>query len=55
MEKGTITLTIEEAQVLINMINIAVKSVGLEAAESALIFTKKIQESFIPKKDEESK
>lgn len=43
------TITIqnqEEAQVLINLINIAVQTKGLEAAEAGLYFTKKIQEAF---------
>lgn len=46
METKEIKLTREEAQVLINIINIAIKSVGLEVAEAALHFNKKIQEAF---------
>lgn len=42
----TIELTQEQAQVLINLINIAVKEKGLEAAEAGLFFTKKIQDAF---------
>ena len=41
-----IKLTQEEAQVLVNIINIAVKSVGLEAAEAGVYFTKKLQDAF---------
>lgn len=40
-----IELTQEEAQVLVNLMNIAVQAKGLEAAESALHFTKKVQEA----------
>ncbi|CAB4145530.1 hypothetical protein UFOVP1204_16 [uncultured Caudovirales phage] len=36
-------LSKEEAQVLVNLINAAVKSAGLEAAESGLHFYKMIQ------------
>jgi hypothetical protein len=35
----------EEAQVLINLIDIAVKSVGLQAAESGVHFVKKLQDA----------
>ena len=49
MEKGTIELTKEEAQVLMNLINIAVKTVGLEGAESGVFFAKKINEAFTKK------
>ena len=45
MEKE-IKLTKEEAQVLLNIINIAVKSLGMDVAESALFFTRKIQNAF---------
>ncbi len=34
-----------EAQVLANMINIALKATGIEAAEAALYFTKLIKEA----------
>ena len=40
-----IELTTEEANVLINLIDVAVKSAGLQAAEAGLLFTKKIQEA----------
>ena len=33
----------EEAQVLVNMVNIAVQAKGLEAAEAGLLFLRKIQ------------
>lgn len=42
----TIELTQEQGQILVNLLNLAVKSAGLEAAESALFFTKKIQQAF---------
>lgn len=49
--KGNLTLTEEEGQVLINLINIALKSIGLEAADSASHLSKKINNAFIePKK-----
>jgi uncharacterized protein YneF (UPF0154 family) len=36
-------LSKEEAQVLLNMVNIAVQAKGLEAAEAGLLFVRKIQ------------
>ena len=53
MEK-TISLNAEEAQVLINLLNIANKAVGLEAAEACLHFTKKIKAEFDEPKKAES-
>lgn len=44
--KKTIELTPDEAQVLINMLNIATQAKGLDVAESCLFFTKKIQTAF---------
>lgn len=41
-----IELTKEEAQMLVNIINIAVQSKGLEIAEASVFFTKKIQAAF---------
>ena len=38
----TIELNAQEAQVLLNFINIAVKTVGLDGAEAALHFKRKI-------------
>ena len=40
-----IELNAQEAQVLLNLINIAVKAVGIEAAEAGLHFTKLINEA----------
>lgn len=40
-----IKITKEDAQVLVNLLNVAVQAKGLEAAEAALYFTKKIQEA----------
>ena len=39
----TIDLNNEEAQVLLNLIDVALKSAGLPAAEAALHFSKKIK------------
>ena len=41
----TIELNTEEAQVLLNLIDIAVKAAGLPAAEAALHFSKKIKDA----------
>ena len=41
----TIELTNEEAQVLLNLIDIAVKAAGLPAAEAAVHFSKKIKDA----------
>lgn len=38
-----IELSTEEAQVLVNLLDVAVKSAGLQAAESALHFVTKIK------------
>ena len=38
-----IELNAEEAQVLVNLINVAVQAKGIEAAEAALHFVKKIK------------
>lgn len=46
--KKSIELTQEEGQVLINLINVAVQSKGLDAAEAGLYFTKLIQSAFAP-------
>lgn len=40
-----IELTNEEANVLANLLNVAVKAVGLEAAEGALHFINKIKQA----------
>lgn len=40
-----IELSNEEAQVLVNLIDIALKSAGLPAADAAVHFTKKIKEA----------
>ncbi len=46
--KKTIELNQDEAQVLINLLNVANQAKGLEVAESCLFFTKKIQDAFKP-------
>ena len=43
-----IELNNEEAQVLLNLIDVAVKAAGLPAAEAALHFSKKINEAAKP-------
>lgn len=50
MEEATIKLTKQEAQVLVNLIDIAVKTKGLEVAESGVYFFKKLDDGFKPQK-----
>jgi hypothetical protein len=45
MNNINVSLTVNEAQVLVQLIDIAVKSQGLAAAEAGLVLTKKIQEN----------
>lgn len=45
MQKVQIELTAEEAQVFINLIDIAVKTRGLEAAQSGLLLVGKVQQA----------
>ena len=45
MEKQ-ITFTTQEANALIQLLDIAVKTQGMQAAEAALHLTKKVQEAF---------
>jgi len=47
----TIDLSNEEAQVLLNLIDVALKSAGLPAAEAALHFSKKIKDAAEAKKE----
>ena len=54
MEK-TISLNQEEAQVLLNLLNIANKAIGLEAAEACLHFSKKLTVILTEFKDAEPK
>jgi hypothetical protein len=42
----TISLSENEAQVLLQLIDIAVKAQGIAAAEAGIVLTKKIQEGF---------
>lgn len=53
MEKE-VKLTAEEAQVLVNLLNVANKAAGLEVAEACLHFTKKLKEAFASKEVEDS-
>ena len=46
MESASVTFTTNEAQVLIQLIDISVKAQGLAAAEAGLVLTRKIQEAF---------
>lgn len=46
-----IELTEQEAQVLINLINVALMHKGLEIAESSLYLSNKIQKAFLPKEN----
>jgi hypothetical protein len=41
----TVRLTPDEAQILINLIDIAIKARGLEAAEAGFILAKRISEA----------
>lgn len=42
-----VSMTPNDAQVLINIINIAVQSRGLEVAESAVVLAKRIQSAIL--------
>lgn len=53
MNNVKVSLTVNEAQVLVQLIDIAVKSQGLAAAEAGLVLTKKIQDS-LPKEQEQT-
>ena len=46
MKEGIIKLNENEASALIELLNIAVKAAGLQAAEAALVLTKKVEEAF---------
>jgi len=46
MENKNLELNQEEAQVLINLLDVAVKAQGINAAQSALYFVDKIQKLF---------
>lgn len=49
-----IELNENEAQVLLNLLDVAVKAAGIQAAESALHFAKKIQDAKQPPAPEEN-
>tara|TARA_R110000868_G_scaffold27465_3_gene104193 strand:+ start:983 stop:1138 length:156 start_codon:yes stop_codon:yes gene_type:complete len=49
-----IELNENEAQVLLNLLDVAVKAAGIQAAESALHFVKKIQDAKQPPAPEEN-
>lgn len=49
METKEIKFTLNEANALIQLIDVAVKAQGLSAAEAGLILSKKIQEAFSEK------
>lgn len=46
LKTATITFTSEEARVLLQLIDAAVKSLGLNAAEAAAVLAKKVNSSF---------
>lgn len=46
LKTATITFTAEEARVLLQLIDAAVKSLGLNAAEAAAVLAKKVNSSF---------
>lgn len=46
MKEGVIKLTEQEANKLIDLVNIAVKVKGLEEAASGIFFLNKVQEAF---------
>lgn len=52
MNETTIKLTNQEANVLLQLIDLAVKSGGINVAEAAVVLTKKIQASFEDKTQE---
>lgn len=45
---ASMELNENEGQVLVNLLNIAVKTAGLDAAEAGLHFKRKIEEAFKP-------
>jgi hypothetical protein len=45
-KKVSIEFTVNEAQVLLQIIDIAVKAQGLRAAEAAFVLARKIEEKF---------
>lgn len=47
-ETRNVPLTAAEANVLLAFIDLAVKAKGLEAAEAALVLSKRIQAAFAP-------
>jgi len=47
MEAGNISITQEEGNILIQLIDTAVKTDGLKSAQNALYLTSKIQQAFI--------
>jgi len=55
MKKGTIELTEDQANVLIDLLDVATKTLGLKAAGNALTLTNIVLKAFEPVKDEESK
>tara|TARA_Y100000310_G_scaffold83357_1_gene80011 strand:- start:728 stop:928 length:201 start_codon:yes stop_codon:yes gene_type:complete len=54
MEKIQVEFTVQEAQVLVNILDIATKAGGLKVAESCVIVTKRLQAA-MPKIEEEKK
>lgn len=48
MERRSVELTQQEATALLQLIDAAVKAVGMQGAEAAVVLTRKIQEAFKP-------
>lgn len=46
MKEGKIKLNENEAKALIELLNVAVKSLGLQGAEVALVLVRKVEEAF---------
>lgn len=53
MNNINVSFTLNEAQVLVQLIDLAVKSAGLNAAEAAVVLTRKIQDQ-MPQQQGES-
>jgi len=47
METGNISMTQEEGNILIQLIDTALKNDGLKSAQNALYLTSKIQQAFV--------
>lgn len=50
-ESRNVSLTVDEGRVLLQLIDAAVKALGLNAAEAAAVLAKKINTAFEPPKE----